>query len=189
MKIAFIVFTDLTLLDFIGVYDPVSSLKSMGYIDDLDWDICAFEQDVEDQHGFILVPDKIQPDLSEYDMLVVPGGKGTRELMLDSDFIAWLSTASKVKYKCSVCTGSLLLGAAGFLVDKRATTNFNSYHLLEKYANEIVTNKVVHDGDVITAGAVSSALDLGLYIVKLLAGEDALFSISNKMDYRKYELS
>lgn len=188
MKIAFIVFTDITLLDFVGVYDPLTRLKTMGYIEDLDWDVCAYEQEVEDQHGFIVVPDKIQPDLSEYDMIVVPGGIGTRDSMVDEGFISWLSTAWEAKYKCSVCTGSLLLGAAGFLKNKKATTNFSSYHLLDKYAGEVATNKIVHDGDVITAGAVSSSLDLGLYLVKLLAGEDALVSISNKMDYRKYEL-
>ena len=189
MKIAYLVFMDMNLLDLAGVYDAISRLKSMNYINDLDYDICAFEQNVEDPEGFIFVPDEIQPDLSEYDIVIVPGGKGAGQLMNDIEFINWLSTASKCTYKCSVGTGSLLLGAAGFLVDKKATTNFEAYHLLEKYASEIVTNKVMHDGDVITAGAASSSLDLGLYMVKLLAGEDALVSISNKMDYRKYELS
>lgn len=64
----------------------------------------------------------------------------------------------------SVCTGSLILGAAGSLKDKKATSHFNEYDTLEKYCKQVVKKRIVEDGNIITAGAVSSSIDLGLYV-------------------------
>src|SRR5438046_3313356 len=121
MNIAYILFNNITWLDFIGVYDPVSRLKSRGYLPDLQWDMCALTASVSDQDGLTLLPTKVGGSLENYDVIIVPGGIGTRTLQHDHDFIMWLRTASSAANKFSVCTGSLLLGAAGFLTDKRAT--------------------------------------------------------------------
>ncbi len=114
MRIAYILFDDITLLDFIGIYDPISRLKSMKYIPQLTWDICGIDGQMLDSFGLKITCDKIRNDLSEYDMVIVPGGLGTRQLLTNQLFIKWLQTAKDVKYMVSVCTGSLLLGAAGF---------------------------------------------------------------------------
>ena len=183
MKLAYIIFDGITWLDLIGVYDPITRLKSMNYLPDLSWDICAFSNTAHDNFGLEVRADKIKNSLAEYDAIIVPGGIGTRKLQFDKDFLTWLQTASSVKYKISICTGSLLLGAAGFLSNKKATTNFQEYEALKKYCPNVLTDRIVHDGDVITAGAVSASLDLGLYLCTHWAGADAAKEIRKKMDY------
>ncbi len=183
MTIAYILFDGITMLDFIGIYDPISRLKSMNYIPNLQWDLCAQTAVVQDSFGLQIHANAIQPDLSSYNMLIVPGGFGTRPLQFNQAFLDWLRTAAQVPYKVSVCTGSLLLGAAGFLHNKVATTHFNAYANLLPYCQEVLPKRIVADGQNITAGAVASSLDIGLYICKQLAGEEAMIAIAKSMDY------
>src|SRR4028119_1523529 len=124
MKLAYIIFNGITWLDLIGVYEPVSKLKSGKHIPDLEWDICSYTETAADIFGLSVKPDKVKTDLNDYDAIIVPGGIGTRELQYDEQFLNWIKTAGNCKYKISICTGSLILGAAGFLKDKKATTNF-----------------------------------------------------------------
>lgn len=184
MRIAYIIFEGVTWLDLIGVYDAVSRLKSYNYIPDLSWDICSFSEKAGDNFGLEMKPTRVRASLQGYDAIIVPGGHGTRVLRHDADFIKWLQTAQEVRYKISVCTGSMLLGAAGFLKHKKATTNFQEYEALRPYCKEVVTERVVDDGGVVTAGAVSASIDLGLYLCKKWAGEEASEFIRSKMDYR-----
>ncbi len=184
MKIAYILFNNITLLDFIGVYDALLRLKTMNYIPDMHWDFCAQSDKVSDELGLTFLPNKKGGSLEGYDALVVPGGNGTRALQHDQHFIEWLQTASPEAWKTSVCTGSLLLGAAGFLKNKRATTHFDNYEILKQYCKEVVKDRVVEDGNVITAGAVSSSIDLGLYLCHKWAGAEAAAAIRRRMDYR-----
>jgi cyclohexyl-isocyanide hydratase len=184
MKIAYILFNDFTLLDFVGVYDAVLRLKTMNYIPDLQWDLCSLTDKVSDELGLTLLTNKSGVLLGSYDALIVPGGDGTGPLQLDCDFIEWLQTASPKAWKISVCTGSLLLGAAGFLDSKKATTHFDYYETLQPYCKEVVTDRIVEDGNVITAGAVSSSIDLGLFLCHKWAGAEAAAAIRKRMDYR-----
>jgi transcriptional regulator GlxA family with amidase domain len=184
MKIAYILYDGITYLDFIGIYDPISRLKSMKYIPDLSWDICSNKAQIEDCFGLKIVCDKVLNDLSDYDMIIIPGGFGTRQLQADAVYMSWLKTAELVPYKLSICTGSLLLGAAGFLKGKKATTHFDEYETLKPYCQKVLKKRIVEDGKVITAGAVSTSLDLGLYICEKLVGKEARETIRKRMDYR-----
>src|SRR4051794_24834153 len=123
MRVAYIIFNGVTWLDLIGVYEPISKLKSNHFLPDLSWDICGYTSRCKDLFGFEVNATSVQNGLSEYDAIIVPGGIGTRQLQREETFINWLQTATPVKYKISICTGSLLLGAAGFLQNKKATTN------------------------------------------------------------------
>lgn len=183
MKAAFVVFDRMTSLDFIGFYDPVTRLKSMKIIDDFEWRICSTSRQVVDDRGLRIEADTIAEPLDTYDMLFVPGGFGTRSLQHDSGFIEWLRTASGARLKVSVCTGALLLGAAGFLRGRRATTHPSAYKELEPYCGAVVQERVVDEGDIITARGVSSAIDMGLHLVQRLAGADARARIATQMDY------
>jgi transcriptional regulator GlxA family with amidase domain len=183
MKIAFVIFDELTALDFVGVYDAVTRLKTMGYVEDLQWDICAYTATVSDNTGLIFTPNKVCQSLAAYDLVIVPGGFGTRKLVNDEGFIEWLKTSAPCKIKASVCTGSILLGAAGFLQGKRATTHPSSFKALEKYCT-VVDDKVVDEGDVITARGVSSSIDLGLYLCEKFAGKEIKEQIRKQMDYQ-----
>lgn len=189
MKVAFVIFNGITALDFIGFYDPVMRLKSQGYIPNLSWDLCSFTDTVQDSFGLSLMPSKVRQSLDSYDMIFVPGGLGTRTLQNNKDFVNWLKTAQNVPQKVSVCTGSLLLGAAGFLKNRKATTNFKEYDTLKQYCPEVLKVRIVEDQDVITAGAVASSLDLGLYVCEKLAGSEAREAIRMNMDYPKVEVS
>ena len=184
MKVAFLVFNDMTLLDFVGVYDSITRLKTLKYKTDLRWDICAYTDMVRDNHGFKIIPDKVRNDLGKYDAVILPGGKGTRSLQNDEEFLEWLRTASGATYKISVCTGSLLLGAAGFLKGKKATTNFLEYDSLKQYCGEVVQERIVDDGNTITSGAVSSSIDLGLYLCEKWSGEEAREEVRKMIDYK-----
>ena len=183
MKIAYIVFDGITWLDFIGIYDPISRLKSLNYISDLTWDICSFTANVKDNFGLEFKPTKIQHPLIGYDAIIVPGGVGTRQLQFDTGFIAWIQTAGKSACKISICTGSLILGAAGFLTGRKATTNYQEYEALEPYCKEVVRDRIVDDDNIITSGAVSSSIDLGLYMCSKWAGQEAAREIRKKMAY------
>jgi len=183
MKSAFIIFDGMTSLDFVGFYDPVTRLKSMKIIEDFEWRICATTQYVVDDRGLRIETDTVNERLHSYDMVFVPGGFGTRKLKNDQGFIDWLKGAESVPLKVSVCTGALLLGAAGFLQGRRATTHPTAYEELEPYCGEVVRERVVDEGDIITARGVSSAIDMGLHLVQRLAGMDARDRIATQMDY------
>ncbi len=184
MNIAFIIFNGMTALDFIGVYDPVTRLKTMGFIADLQWDICAYTSEVQDTASLRFTPTKVNTSLQSYDMVIIPGGFGTDKLTGDTDFIKWLKTAVDCKYRVSVCTGSLLLAAAGFLKEKRATSHPTAFEKLKLYGVEVVDQRIVDEGDVITARGVTSSIDLGLYLCEKFAGNEVKERIRRQMDYQ-----
>jgi cyclohexyl-isocyanide hydratase len=185
MKAALIIFDHMTILDFIGFYDPITRLKSMNVIPDFEWRICSSKRQVTDDRGggLGIIADSTGEPLDAYDLLFVPGGMGTRPLQTDSGFIEWLRTASGARLKISVCTGALLLGAAGFLRGKRATTHPNALKDLEPYCDKVLTDRIVDEGNVITGSGVSTSLDLGLYVVQRLAGAEARDRIARQMCY------
>jgi cyclohexyl-isocyanide hydratase len=185
VKIAFIIYDGMTALDFVGVYDPVTRLNTMGFLPDLQWDICAWSQTVRDGAGLGFVPTKVGEPLQTYDMVIVPGGFGSRMVIDDAGFIEWLRTAAPCKFKVSVCTGALLLGAAGFLRGKIATTHRNAFTDLRRFCSSVVDTRIVDEGDVITARGVTSSIDLGLYLCEKLAGRDTKERIRQQMDYEQ----
>ena len=183
MRVAFVLFERLTALDFVGAYDPITRLGSMGVVDEFEWDLCARKEGVTDDRGLSFTPDVVGASLADYDLLVVPGGHGTDALQHDDAFLDWLRTAAPVPLKASVCTGSILLGAAGFLEGRRATTHPNAYDELAPFCEQVVDERVVDTGDVITARGVASGLDLGLHVVERLAGAEVREQFAVQMDY------
>ena len=188
MKIAFIIFDGMTALDFIGAYDPLTRLKTMGFLPDLEWEICALTETVTDHSGLLFTPTRSGGPLQGFDLLVIPGGFGVRELVKETPqagrFIEWLKSAADCPLKTAVCTGSLLLGAAGYLQGKEATSHPNMLQDLAHFGATPLAQRVVDSGQVITAGGVSASLDLGLYLVEKLAGSLVRAKIQRQMDYR-----
>jgi cyclohexyl-isocyanide hydratase len=174
------------VLDFIGFYDALTRLRVLKALDEVKWDFCALQEEIRDDQGLTMKAKRIRPDLAEFDLVFVPGGMATRQLRFDAGFVAWLQTAKDVDYKVSVCTGALLLGAAGFLQGKRATTNINALDLLVPYCAEVVKARVVKDGDVITGGGVAASIDLGLYVVECLTDAEVARLVQKQMDYPYY---
>jgi len=184
LRIAFIIYDGMTSLDFIGVYDPITRLRTMGFMPDLVWEICAHSKGVYDSTGLRFTATKAGEPLHGYDMVVMPGGFGSRKLLDDEKFIGWLRTAAPCRFKVSVCTGALLLGAAGFLKGKKATTHRGAFNELERFCDKVVDERIVDEGDVITARGVTSSIDLGLYLCEKLGGAEAKERIRQQMDYQ-----
>ncbi len=183
MKAAFIAFDRMTFLDFIGFYDAVTRLKTMKIQEDFEWRVCAMTKQVSDDRGLKIEVDSVAESLSGYDLLFVPGGFGTRALQHDTKFVQWLQTAGSAQLKVSVCTGALLLGAAGYLKGLRATTHPAAYKELEPYCKTVIQERVVDEGSVITGRGVSTSIDLGLHVVERLAGAEARTRVATQMDY------
>lgn len=184
MKIAFVVYDGMTTLDVIGVFDAVTRLKSMGIRDDITWEICARTVEVTDREGLQILPTQVNPQLDHFQMVVVPGGLNARKLAKDTRFCQWIQQAQNVSYKVSVCTGALLLAAAGLLKGRIATTHPTAYDELRQYGVNVVPDRIVDQGDVITARGVTASIDLGLYLCEKLGGPEARERIRIQMDYR-----
>ena len=186
-RIALLAFPRLTFLDLIGVYDALRRLAPMEIDRDVSLKIIGTEKDIVDDSGLHVRPDAVYEDLAGFDLVFVPGGFGTRTLMSDTRFIDYLKTWGDARPVASVCTGSLLLGAAGYLRGLRATTHHRALDLLRPLCREVVGDqRIVDEGRVVTAGGVSSSLDLGLYLVEKWWGVPAREEIAAQMEYRAY---
>ena len=186
-RIAFFVFPGLTFLDFVGAYDALRRVATMSIDPGVSHRIIGTEPEITDETGLVMKPDSVYADLAAFDLLYVPGGFGTRALVDDRRVIDYLKTWGTERPLASVCTGALLLGRAGYLGDKRATTHHRAYDLLRPLCREVVTDRrIVDEGRVVTAGGVASSLDLGLYLVEKFWGADARVTIAAQMEYRGY---
>jgi cyclohexyl-isocyanide hydratase len=183
MNAALIVFDNMTALDFVGFYDAVTRLQTMKIAPEFEWTICARQPQVRDDRGLTMLADSVDESLADYDLIYVPGGYGTRVLQHDAAFIDWMHTASATPLKISVCTGALLLGAAGYLRGLKATTHPSALEELKPYCAEVVASRIVDQGSVVTAGGVSTSIDLGLHMVERFAGKEARARVARQMDY------
>jgi cyclohexyl-isocyanide hydratase len=134
--------------------------------------------------GLVLTPTTRLADCPALDVICVPGGPGVNALMKDDEILDFLrAQARRVRYVTSVCTGSLVLGAAGLLKGRRATTYWASHALLEKFGAIPTHGRVVRDGNLFTAGGVTAGIDFGLTIAAELVGEEAAQAVQLGLEY------
>ncbi|MCA9585284.1 MAG: DUF952 domain-containing protein [Myxococcales bacterium] len=184
-RVLFVAFDGMTWLDLVGVLDPVSRIASMGIDRSLVCEVAraTAEPIALSWCGLALSAPALRPDLSGVDVLVVPGGYGTRALERDADVVGWLRLFPANRLVASVCTGALLVGAAGRLRGKRAVTHHSEMaRLAEHGATATPGARVVDEGQLITAGGVTCALDLGLHLVERLAGARARSVVAAQME-------
>jgi cyclohexyl-isocyanide hydratase len=149
--------------------------------------IVGTEARITDEAGFRFEPDAVYEDLSGFDLLVVPGGLGTRKLIGDPRCLDYLRSWGSERPIASVCSGALLLGHAGHLEGLRATTHHLVVDDLRPLCAEVMLGqRIVDEGRVITAAGVSSAIDLGLYLVEKFWGTAARERIAAQMEVRSY---
>jgi transcriptional regulator GlxA family with amidase domain len=123
-------------------------------------------------------------DLPDPDVLVVPGGFGTRALMKDERMLDWVRTAHETsQWTTSVCTGSLVLGAAGLLDGLEATTHWCSMDTLESTGARPTGRRVVEQGRIVTAAGVSSGIDMALFLAGRIAGDVVAQAIQLGIEY------
>jgi len=182
MQIAIPIFPKLTALDAVGPYEvlqrlPESELVFVGH------EVGAIRTD----NGFLgLIVDRVFEDMPTPDVIVFPGGIGTRNLMNDKRVLDWLRSAHATsRFTTSVCTGSLILGAAGLLDGLEATTHWGAYDLLESTGAWPVERRVVEhlDRRIITAAGVSSGIDMALRLAELLVDSTAAQAMQLMIEY------
>jgi putative intracellular protease/amidase len=180
MEIAILIFDRITALDAVGPYEVLSRLPG------------AEVRFVAEEPGpkmtetrmLSLVADYALADVTEPEILVVPGGFGTRPLMEHEPMIDWIRSAhERSTWTTSVCTGSLLLGAAGVLTGLRATSHWLELERLRELGAEPTAERVVEEGKVITAAGVSSGIDMALRLAAHVAGEDVAQAIQLGIEY------
>ena len=181
---AFVAFAGMTLLDLVGVHDAIARIGRMKLDETARFSFASATEDPWTEHGARFDAGFLRPDLGDVDVLVVPGGLGTRELVDDPDVIAWLRTHPPNRLKVSVCTGALLLGAAGFLEGRRATTHHSAVADLARFGAKHEDARVVHDRALVTGGGVTSAIDVGLHVVRLFHGDEAAKAVARQMEWR-----
>jgi transcriptional regulator GlxA family with amidase domain len=134
--------------------------------------------------GFRLMPDCVLEDMAAADILVVPGGPGVRPLLEDSRVLDWVRRVHQSsQWTTSVCTGSLLLAAAGLLQGLAATTHWNAMADLERYGAKPVQERVVLTGKIVMGAGVSAGIDMGLTLASLAAGEAVARAIQLRIEY------
>jgi len=139
---------------------------------------------VRTDRGLVLLPTVTCADCPPLDVVVVPGGPGTQQLLQDEAMLAFLRRqAEQAKYVASVCTGALVLGAAGLLRGFQATTHWLSMPLLELYGALPVQERVVVDGNRVTASGCTAGMDFGLQLAAMLAGETIAQQIQLRLEY------
>jgi cyclohexyl-isocyanide hydratase len=179
MHAGFLIFPRVQQLDLTGPYEVFASLP--GATVHLAWKNLT---PITSSTGLELQPTVTLRDCPPLDVLCVPGGAGINALLEDREVHDFLRTqAGRVRYLTSVCTGSLVLGAAGLLAGKRATTHWASHDLLAKFGAEPVHARVVRDGNLITAGGVTAGIDFGLAVVAELAGQTQAEAIQLRLEY------
>lgn len=138
--------------------------------------------------GLVLVPGHSFADAPRIDLLLVPGGFGTRPMLQDAGFVEWIrATAAKARLTASVCTGALLLARAGLLDGRRATTHWGSFGLLATLGKDIRVDREARfvDDGVLTSAGVASGMDLALHVVETLFGREVADETARYIEYRR----
>ncbi len=181
MQIAIGLYPKFTALDAIGPYQVLTNVPG--------WDVvvCAAEKGLLSDDNGLLTFDIANTfdDVAAPDILLVPGGFVTRKLARDGDpIVDWVRKAHETTtHTTSVCTGALVLGAAGVLEGKKATTHWLAYEHLKTYGATPTEQRVVRDGKVLTAAGVSAGIDLALTLVGEIAGAETAQAIQLGIEY------
>lgn len=177
--IIFVLFDEVTQLDFTGPAQFLSRLPNAQL------HVAAATLDpVMTDCGFAILPTISFADCPQADLLCVPGGGGVAPALGNAaliDFVARQGAAAT--WVTSVCTGAFILGRAGLLEGKRATTHWGYTQLLDRVGAEHVAGRLVTDGTVITAGGVTSGIDFALAVIAAVAGDDVAKSVQLSLEY------
>jgi putative intracellular protease/amidase len=180
MRIVIPLFDRFTALDAVGPYEVLSRLPGADLVF-----VAAERGPVRADTGVLaLTADARLDEVDSCDVLVVPGGPGTRSLIRQPELTGWIRQIHETTtWTTSVCTGSLLLGGAGLLDRLDATTHWSATDHLESLGARYANERVVVQGKVITAAGVSAGIDMGLALAGLLAGADVAKAIQLAIEY------
>jgi cyclohexyl-isocyanide hydratase len=179
MQFGLLVFPNVQQLDLTGPYEVFASWPQARVRL-----VAKTPEPVAASTGLVLKPDASFDDCPQLDVLCVPGGPGINALMHDEATLAFVKRqAEGARFVTSVCTGALLLGAAGLLRGKQATTHWASHHLLETLGAKPVHARVARHGNVVTGGGVTAGIDFALTLIAELAGREVAEAIALNLEY------
>ncbi|HVC06752.1 MAG TPA: DJ-1/PfpI family protein [Solirubrobacterales bacterium] len=180
MQIAILIFDKLTALDAVGPYEVLRSVPG--------WEVRfvgVVAGEVRTDSGALgLSADYALEEVTGPDVVLVPGGKGSRALMSDDVVLSWLRAVNeRTRWTTSVCTGSLVLGAAGLLEGRRATCHWARLEQLRQLGADPVGGRYVEDGKFLTAAGVSAGIDMALHLVGREVGPQVAQAVQLGMEY------
>lgn len=179
IQIGLLLFPRLTQLDLTGPFEVFAKLPDVSV--HLLWKTL---EPVTAETGMRILPDTRLVDSPLLDVLCVPGGPGVSAIMEDADVLEYLrAQASSARFVTSVCTGALVLGAAGLLRGRRATTHWASHDLLSAFGAIPTKGRVVRDGNLITGGGVTAGIDFALTVAAEVAGQAVAQAIQLQIEY------
>lgn len=179
MNIVFVLFDNVTQLDFTGPVQFLSRLPG-AHVHVVTKDGTAVTTDC----GFSILPRSGFADCPQANILCVPGGHGVRDAIADTALVDFVRQQAKgADFITSVCTGAFILGAAGLLQGKKATCHWAYTQLLPLFGATHTPARVVHDGNLITAGGVTSGIDFALNLIARIASEDVAKTIQLALEY------
>lgn len=187
-KVSILLFDDVEVLDFAGPFEVFSVARDQAGEPLFEVQIVA-EQDklISARNGLLIKPHTIIEDPNGFDILIVPGGMGTRKQMKNKRLLSWIiERADQVELLLSVCTGSLVLGACGLLDGLSATTHHGAFDELAQAAPNtkvIRDQKYVDNGDVITSAGISAGIEMSLHVVQKLHGKATAVRTARHMEY------
>ena len=179
LQIGAILFPQIDQADFTGPFEVLSRVP------DTTFHIIGRDlSPVRDVHGLVLTPQTTFADAPPLEVLLVPGGAGVNAAMEDHEMLSFVRhQAAGAKIIFSVCTGAFILGAAGLLKGRRATTHWASHHLLPMLGAVPVNERVVVDGNLVTAAGVTAGIDGALRVAMMLRGEAVARTIQLYLQY------
>ncbi len=178
-SIGMLVFPRLTVLDLVGPYEVLARMpETKIHL------VAADAGPIVSEHGMAIVADTSWARAPQFDVLVVPGGNGVNDLLVDDECLSFLRRqAADARLVTSVCTGALVLGAAGLLRGYRATTHWLSLELLPLVGAEPSAERVVIDRNRITGGGITAGIDFALSIAAVLHGAEVARQIQLMLQY------
>ena len=178
-RIGLLLFPGLTQLDLTGPYEVFARMPGAAVF--LLWKSL---EPVRSDRGLAILPTATFEACPPLDLVCVPGGPGVNEVLTDTEVLAFLRrTAQGARYVTSVCSGSLILGAAGLLRRRRAGSHWMSREMLRSFGAEPIDERTVVDGNLVTGGGVTAGIDLALRVVAEIAGREAAETIQLAIEY------
>lgn len=180
MDIVCLLFEGITALDIVGPYEVLQRLPEANVKF-----VAQSAGEIRTDNNFLaLVADSSLAEVTSADVLVVPGGFATRALESDEGLLEWIRAIdTTTTWTTSVCTGSMLLAAAGLLEGKEATTHWASLERLAEYGAIPTGRRVVEQGKIVTAAGVSAGIDMGLTLAARIAGDEYAQGIQLGIEY------
>jgi transcriptional regulator GlxA family with amidase domain len=180
LQIAALVFDRLTPLDIVGPVEVLSRLPGVEIVV-----VAPRRRPVRDPRThWVIVPEAELDEAAHPDVLLIPGGPGVDDLVVDERVLDWIRSGHETAtWTASVCTGALVLAAAGLLTGRLATTHWQARGELAAYGVDVALQRVACDGKIITSAGVSAGIDMALVLATAIAGEDVATTIGRAIEY------